>query len=74
MYLLRQLYLPVFMQQSSKRSMKSYVSAFAHILTLPQKSSRSTQGHHLNNLSSTQVLKATKFSVHRVIGSCEEDF
>ena len=39
--------------------MKSYVLAFSHIWPCCTKRSRSTQGHHLNNLGSTWVTDAT---------------
>ena len=47
------------MPNSSKLSMKSHVLAFSNICPCHIKRSRSTQGHHLNNLGSTQVPNAT---------------
>ena len=63
MYSLRQLYLLIFRPKSSKLSMKSSVFAFS-IFDLAVKKSRSTQGHHLNTLSSTWIPNA-KYQVPR---------
>ena len=68
MYSLRQLYSLISSIKSSKLSMKSMYLHFP-ISDLAVKWSRSTQGHHLNNLSSTWMPNVhTKFQGHWSIG------